>query len=217
MSKKGQAILIWILMVIGLMAIAFGMYGAVAQPARTTTGTMHELAFPVTASDNTKGNADAKAVLVEYSDFQCPACGYFYGAVKQLEREKGDAVRVVYRNFPLSQHRYARVAAFAAEAAGKQGKFWQMHDMLFEKQNEWGGSENIEQALVGYAALIGLDIPRFLHDMQAKEIADKIDGDIAEGTKQNLQGTPTFYLNGRLIQFRSYEELRRLIETELNK
>lgn len=216
MSNKGREILIWVLIVAGLGAIVLGMYAAVATP--TKTGSVADrLVMPVSANDQKKGSESAKAILVEYSDFQCPACKYFYGMVKQLEEEKGDSVQVVYRHFPLQQHQYARNAAIAAEAAGRQGKFWEMHDILFEKQDEWSKSNNIQQALVGYATLLKLDIGQFMTDMQAKDLVDKIEQSVADGVKQNIQGTPTFYLNGKLVQFRSYEELKRLIDMESDK
>ena len=204
MSNKGKELLIWVLIAAGLGAIVLGIYAVIATPAKTN-GVAERLIVPVSEQDHKRGGAGAKAVLVEYSDLQCPACKYFYGMVKQLEQEKGDAVQVVYRHFPLQQHQYARNAAIAAEAAGRQGKFWEMHGLLFEKQDEWAKSENIQQTLVGYATLLKLDIGRFMGDTQAKELADKVEQSVAEGTKQGIAGTPTFYLNGRLVQFRSYE------------
>lgn len=216
MSTKGKEILIWVLIAVGLGAIVFGMYGAATQSGKTN-GDGGVLVSPVVVEDRTKGSANAKVELVEYSDFECPACKYFYGMVKQLEEEKGDAVRMTYRHFPLEQHKYARVAAQAAEAAGLQGKFWEMHDMLFEKQEEWSKSADIQQSLIGYATATGLDADRFVADIQKEEVADKIERDRALGMEQKIQGTPTFFLNGTLVQFRSYEDLKQLVEAELGK
>lgn len=216
MNKKGQEILIWALIIVGLGAIVLGIYATVATPAKTNS-VADRLITPVSASDQKRGSENAKAVLVEYSDFQCPACKYYYGMVKQLEQEEGDAVQVVYRHFPLQQHQFARIAAIAAEAAGRQGKFWEMHDLLFEKQKEWEKSENIQQSLIGYATLLKLDIGRFMADMQTKELSDKVEQSVAEGMRQSIQGTPTFYLNGKMVQFQSYEDLKRSVESELNK
>ena len=216
MSNRGKEILIWAILVIGLGAIVFGIYGAVAQPGEMN-GDVSNLIAPITADDRTKGSEAAKAVFVEYSDFECPACGYFYGMIKTLEEEKGDAVRIAYRHFPLAQHRYARVTAQASEAAGAQGKFWEMHDILFEKQEEWSKSTSIQQNLLGYAMEIGLDVDQFLVDVQASDIDEKIDRNVAMGTAQKITGTPSFFLNGKLIQFRSYEELKQLVEVELSK
>lgn len=216
MSEKGKELLIWGLIVVGLGAIVLGIYAAVVTPANTGS-VADRLVTPVSVIDQKRGSENAKAVLVEYSDFQCPACKYFYGMVKQLEEEKGDSVQVVYRHFPLQQHQHAKIAAIAAEAAGRQGRFWGMHDLLFEKQEEWEKSENIQQAMVEYATLLKLDIARFMADMQAKELSGMVDRSIAEGVRQEIKGTPTFYLNGRLVQFRSYEELKQLVEVEMGK
>lgn len=216
MSKKGQEFLIWGLIIVGLGAIVLGMYAAVATPEQAG-GDSQVLATPVGADEQWRGSESATVTLVEYSDFECPACKYFYGIVKQLEEEKGDKVRFVFRHFPLQQHKYARTAALAAEAAGKQGKFWEMHDVLFERQDEWSKSEDIQRTLTGYAVLIGLDVGKFVGDVQLPELAARIESDVAEGVKQQVQGTPTFYLNGKQVQFRSYEDLNRLVEAELAK
>lgn len=212
MMQRKKEVLIWAMLAVGLVAIVFGIYGAVVQSGRSTGS----LIAPVTADDRTRGNDDAAVTIVEYSDFQCPACKYFYGIMSRLEEEKGGTVRVVFRHFPLPQHVRARLAALAAEAAGAQGKFWEMHDLLFERQDEWS-SDGYAETMVGYAGMIGLDTDRFMADMQRQELAAKIDRDIATGKKQDIVGTPTFYLNGSQIQFRSYEELKQLVEEEFNK
>lgn len=216
MSKKGQELLIWGLLLIGLGAIVLGIYAAVVTPGQPE-GAAGVLLTPVAADEQKRGPESAKAVLVEYSDLECPACKYFYGMLKQLEQERGNEVQFVFRHFPLQQHRYARTAAVAAEAAGKQGKFWEMHDLLFERQEEWAKSEDVQRAMTGYAALLGLDVGRFELDMRSPELAAKIEESVAEGTRQKINGTPTFFLNGKAIQFRSYEELNRLIDGAVNK
>lgn len=198
---------------IGLGAIVLGMYAAVAKPAVV----IGDLVIPVSSADWRKGNENAKVTLVEYSDFQCPACKYYYGIVKELEKEKGDDVQMVYRHFPLQQHAFAKTAAIATEAAGKQGKFWEMHDMLFDRQEEWSVSENIQQSIVEYATLIGLDIPKFISDVQSVDLASRVERAITEGGTQGIQGTPTFFINETQVRFQSYEELKQLVEDELNK
>src|SRR3989338_2093696 len=103
-------------------------------------------------NDWVKGNKEAKVTLIEYSDFQCPACGAYYPVVKQLNEEVGDKIVIAYRNFPLRQvHQNAQIAAQAAEAAGKQGKFWEIHDMLFENQKEWSSYVNAKEIFIKYA------------------------------------------------------------------
>lgn len=210
MMQRRKEVLIWAMLAIGLVAIVFGIYGVIVQSGRSTGS----LIAPVTVDDRMRGNDDAIVTIVEYSDFQCPACKYFYSIMSRLEEEKGGTVRVVFRHFPLPQHVRARLAALAAEAAGAQGKFWEMHDLLFERQDEWS-SDGYEETMVGYAGMIGLDVDVFIADMQRPELAIKIDRDIATGIRQNITGTPTFYLNGSQIQFRSYEELKQLVESKL--
>lgn len=213
MNKRNIELLVWSLIVLGMGAIILGIYAVVATP-KTTDGSA--LLVPVAATDWKRGDANAKAVLVEYSDLQCPACRYYYGMLKQLEKEEGGKVQIVYRHFPLQQHQFAKVAAIAAEAAGKQGKFWEMHDLLFERQDEWSKSENIGQSLVEYATQLGLNIGQFQTDEQSPELADKIAKSIAEGTAQKLQGTPTFFLNGKRAEFRSYEDMKTAVEKAIN-
>jgi protein-disulfide isomerase len=215
MTKKKMELLIWGLIIIGLGAIILGIYAAVSTPKGTTNGSA--LLVPVSAGEWKRGGEGAKAVLVEYSDFQCPACKYFYGMVKQLEKEEGDKVQIVYRHFPLQQHQFAKFAAIATEAAGKQGKFWEMHDMLFENQDTWSKSENIGQSMVGYATQLGLNIGQFQTDVQSKDLADKVEKSIVAGNEQQIPGTPTFYLNGVKAEFRSYEELKAAVDKVINK
>ena len=118
---------------------------------------------------------------------------------------------------PKAPYDLVAEAAQAAEAAGVQGKFWEMHDMLFEKQKEWSRSEDIQGILIGYASAIGIDTALFINDLKRADIDEKIDRDMALGVEQKIEGTPTFFLNGNMIQFRSYEELKQLVEAELSK
>jgi protein-disulfide isomerase len=208
MTKKME-LLVWSLIVLGLGAIVLGVYAVIAAPKAIDATA---LLAPVSASDWKRGGEGARAVLVEYSDFQCPACKYFYGMVKQLEKEEGNKMQVIYRHYPLQQHQFSKTAAVAAEAAGKQGKFWEMHDMLFERQDEWSKSENIAQSMVGYATLLGLNIGQFQADVQSPELTAKVENSIAEGNTQKILGTPTFYLNGVKAEFRSYEEMKAAVE-----
>lgn len=142
--------------------------------------------------DWVRGPADAPVTLLEYGDFECPFCGRAYWELKKLERMVGDQVRFVFRHFPLSQiHPHAMLAAEAAEAAGAQGKFWEMHETLFQNQH------NLEaQALIGYASQLGLDVPRFNRDLQQHRHLPKVRRDFLEGVRSGVNGTPTFFING---------------------
>lgn len=161
--------------------------------------------------DHVKGPTDAKVTLVEYGDFQCPGCGTAEPYVRQLVQEYSDRISFVYRNFPLTSiHPNAKAAAAAAEAAGIQGKFWEMHDKLFDNQKEWSSASAKDRGAVfeKYAKDLGLDINQFNEDLKGRakvegqtvpNVADKIAFDYALGRANNVSETPTFFINGVLI------------------
>ncbi|HRX44094.1 MAG TPA: DsbA family protein [Candidatus Dojkabacteria bacterium] len=153
---------------------------------------MSKLIIQPNNKDHIQGNEKSNVTLVEYGDFECPYCGEAYPIVKEIQKIKGDVLRFVFRNFPLSEmHPYALHAAYAAEAAGKQHKFWEMHDILFENQ------ENLEDKnLRLYAEKLSLDIDQFTNDMNSDEVAKKVQEDIMGGIKSGVNGTPTFFING---------------------
>jgi protein-disulfide isomerase len=148
--------------------------------------------MPVSERDHISGTAAAAVTLVEYGDYECPYCGEAYYVVKELERVFGANLCFVFRNFPLSTaHPNAEPAAEAAEAAGAQGKFWEMHDQLFENQQALE-SEN----LVEYARLIGLDSSAFIRDMSQHRYRKRVREDFMSGVRSGVNGTPTFFVNG---------------------
>jgi protein-disulfide isomerase len=153
---------------------------------------MSTLALEIGDRDHTQGRTDAPLTLVEYGDYQCPHCGHAYPIVKAVQRHLGAALRFVYRNFPLRElHPHAEAAAEAAEAAGAQGKFWQMHDALFENQAELGSA-----ALARYAERLSVDMGRWTHDMKLGLYRQRVQDDIRSGVRSDVQGTPTFFING---------------------
>lgn len=176
-----------------------------------------KLSVEVGAADHVRGSPLSRIILVEYSDFQCPACGAYYPIVKKVDQEYGNRVQIVYRNFPLVQlHKYAYVAAQAAEAAGKQRKFFEMHDLLFEHQSEWPELPDVRGKLIEYADSLKLDRTVFEKDMESKEVKEKIDTDLKSGQSSGVQGTPTFYLNGKKIDNpRSYDEFKQAIDAAI--
>jgi protein-disulfide isomerase len=155
------------------------------------TRTAATLVVPVNDSDHIDGPADAPVTLVEYGDYECPYCGQAYVILQQLKELFGDQLRVVYRHFPLATiHPHAQSAAEAAEAAGAQRRFWDMHGLLFENQ------EALEDdVLETYAADIGLDMVRFTHDMTEHRHAARIRGDVHGGIRSGVNGTPAFFIN----------------------
>ena len=146
----------------------------------------------VSKTDHAQGNLDADLVIVEYGDYQCPYCGAAYPILKELMKEFGSEIKFVFRNFPLSEmHEYARAAALAAEAANLQGKFWEMHDAIYENQ------EDLNDAfLIELAEKLKLDIPKFKKDIDSTELADRVDADFESGVVSGVNGTPSFYVNG---------------------
>ena len=169
----------------------------------------------IVVSAHIKGAASPKAVLTEYSDFQCPACGQFYPVVKKLMDTYGAELQLEYKHFPLSTvHQHAIVAAKAAEAAGQQGQFWQMHDILFLHQRDWENATNVEDLFTTYAGQIGLNVDQYKKDFHAPDITTKIDADQKSGTAARIDSTPTFFINGEKISPNpvTYAEFQRLIE-----
>lgn len=153
-------------------------------------------------ADHTFGKADSKVVLIEYGDFQCPGCEKAYLPVKEIKEKYKDQIAFVFRNYPLvTIHPNAKAAAAAAEAAGLQGKYWEMHDKLYEGQNSWQGLD--AKARVGffasYAEELGLDATKFKEDLENLSVTKKISFDQALGKKANVTQTPTFILNGKNI------------------
>lgn len=146
----------------------------------------------VTDRDHTAGPANASVTLVEYGDFECPHCGRAYPIVEDLRNRMGKRMRFVFRNFPLSEmHPHAEKAAEAAEAAGEQDRFWEMHGMLFRHQNALDLSH-----LLKYAGEIGIDTQRFSHALSASTFQHRVREDFMSGARSGVNGTPTFFING---------------------
>jgi len=148
------------------------------------------LAVEVGEQDHVRGNRDAPLTLLEYGDYECPYCGRASPIVNQLRGQFGDRLRFVFRHFPQnSVHPHAAIAAQAVEAAGAQGKFWEMHDMLFAHQDDLGD-------VVEYALRVGLEVYRFEGDLSSERFARKVRDDLQSGLKSGVKGTPTFFING---------------------
>ena len=157
-----------------------------------TTNAQPQLVLPVSARDHLREPAKAPITLVEYGDFECPVCGMAYPAVKELQRRRGGGLRFVYRHVPrTNEHPHAHLAAEAAEAAGAQGQFWEMHDLLFEHQSALKLDD-----LVGYAARLGLDTDRFRRELETHAYHDRVYEDVRSAIHSGVHGTPTFFING---------------------
>jgi protein-disulfide isomerase len=158
----------------------------------SAVGDRPRLTVPISARDHVRGPATAPVTLVEYGDFECPFCGAAYGSVNQLIQIIGDRMRFAYRHFPLTQiHPHAQQAAEAAEAAGAQDRFWEMHDLLFEHQDRLD-----TQYLLAYATALRLDVERFAFELDTHVHVPRIREDFSSGVRSGVNGTPTFFVNG---------------------
>lgn len=170
----------------------------------------------VRAEDWTKGNATAPLTIIEYADFQCPACRVYSTWVNALATDYSGKVRIVYRYFPLPSHKHARISAQAAEAAGRQGKFWEMHTLLFDSQDEWSDLSDAKPKFEEYATKIGLDMVKYRTDLTSSAVEDRVSDDYNLGVRMRVNATPTLFLNGiKADSPRDYESLKKLVDTML--
>ena len=157
------------------------------------TYTPPRLTLPVGTRDHSEGPPDAALTLVEYGDYQCPYCGAAYPIVKRVQQELGKSLRFVFRNFPITNsHPQAEWAAETAEAAAAQGKFWEMHDFLYENQRSMGDEAYFAQ----YEARLKLDVARIGREVAQHAHAARIEEDFASGVRSGVNGTPTFFIDG---------------------
>jgi protein-disulfide isomerase len=154
---------------------------------------MATLKTAVTPEDHVQGPENAAATLVEYGDYECPHCGHAYGIVKRVQKHFGKGLRFVFRNFPLSEmHPHAESAAETAEFAGAHGKFWEMHDGLFENQERLGGPLYLE-----LAQELGLSPAELRKALEEAKYKDRVRADFSSGVRSGVNGTPTFFINGK--------------------
>jgi protein-disulfide isomerase len=155
---------------------------------------MTKLSVPVSAKDHRQGDADAPCTLVEYGDYQCPSCGQAYPIVKRVQKHYGKRLSFVFRNFPLTQmHPFAEPAAETAEFAGANGKFWGMHDLIYENQARLGDDELLPEL----AKQLHLASAKLLEALESKEFEPRVKADFSSGVRSGVNGTPTFFINGQ--------------------
>lgn len=203
-------------LVIGLV-VTVGMIVGLVALQNNQAEKMTNLSVAVSADDHVLG--EGSVILVEYSDFQCPACKAYSPLLKQLQEDFQGKLTLVYRHFPLRRlHANADAAAQAAEAAGRQGKFWEMHDLIFSGQEDWAKSGNAMEKFEQYAQQLGLDLAKFKEDADSSEIKQKIQQDLNSANAMNLSGTPSFFLNGQFIQSPgSYEKFKALVDKQVGQ
>lgn len=204
MNKTG-----WIIFTVAVLALLGGLvaWTRIANPPIDLTGVENNSIVAASdqngnIADHSMGSESNKIILVEFGDYQCPGCEGAAPNVKTLMEEYGNDVTFVFRNFPLTSiHPNARAAAATAEAAGLQGKFWEMHDMLYGNQDDWSSLDTSKRTDIfnSYATTLGLDLEKFKTDVAAKPVAQKINFDLALGKSVKVTGTPTFFLNGEQL------------------
>lgn len=210
-----NTIIISIVSVLGTFLLLFGVYKMINKPVQTD--------FPqvksVKADDHLKWSKNKKNILVEYSDLQCPSCKGAHDFFTTIEASGSadisitEKVSFVYRYFPLYQiHNKAYVSAYAAEAAGKQNKFWEMVDMLFDNQQTWGNSDKPEDYFLGYAKELKLDLTQFKRDVSSDDVKNRVARDLQEANQMGVSSTPTFFLNGSKVDVNSYEDFKDLLK-----
>ena len=165
------------------------------------------------------GSPTALVTVEEFADFQCPTCATVHPMMKEIQSAYGQRIKFVFRNYPLAipAHDKAYEAAAAAEAAGMQGKFWQMQDQLFSNQQKWSANDNYRQLWADYAGKIGLDVERFKADLASVAAKSRVDLDLQRGRGMNVNSTPSIFINGKPVPYQQLDtaSIRMLIDTEL--
>lgn len=215
-----KRIIFWVIFVVVLGLIIWGMVAALnkeqsAGPNGQAVGTP----APVSTVDHVRyaggatSSTTAKVTLLEYSDFQCPACEAYYPVVEHVLASTTVPVEFVYRHFPLPQHANAPITAQASEAAALQGKFWEMYGLIFANHAEWTELADPTDVLAGYAQRVGLNVPKFKADLTSQAVKDMVLADVKADNKLGLFQTPTFFVNGKMIQNpQSYEQFNSVLQ-----
>jgi protein-disulfide isomerase len=166
-----------------------------------------------------RGNVDAPVTLEEFGDFQCPPCGGISVFLDELVKEYEPNLRIVFRNFPLQMHEHAREAALAAEAAGLQGRFWEMHDLLYREQASWSKADNTRELFESYAGMIGINVDQFKKDMEGEKARERVDSDQERANSLGVKVTPDVFINDRQLgpTDKTPEGLRAAIDAALKE
>lgn len=210
----------WFVFIIIVALVIWGLVAAQQKAVREQAGAV--LPTEIVAADHIRGSTagtSTPVTLVEYGDFQCPACGSYYPIVERvIASTSPQTLRYVFRHFPLTQHANAVPAAKASEAAGKQGKFWEMYNILYQTQADWENAADAKTIFTGYAKTLGLDITKFSADFDSKAVMDIINNDYKGGAAAGINATPTFFINGKQITNpQSYDEFKKDIDNAVPK
>ena len=186
---------------VALVTIASGtmLYRAKRLPALTIPENSMAPGAGGAESGHVRGRADAPVTIIEFGDFQCPPCANLSEPINQLERDYRSRLRVVFRHFPLANHQHAREAALASEAAGLQGRFWEMHDLLYREQSVWSKAPDVRILFNAYAGMLGLNIDRFKKDMESEEAKARVASDEQKAGALGVTTTPTIFVNNHQV------------------
>jgi protein-disulfide isomerase len=212
----------WIIGIFVAVVVIGTIAAAILSKGNTTASTdfVATTVPALTAADWSRGNTTSAVSVIEYGDFQCPACGAYEPIMEQLTKDYGTSVRFAFRNYPLYQiHQDAMISAQAAEAAGLQGKYWEMHDLLYTKQAEWSGEPAatvVAKYFDGYAKTLGLNVTKFDTDINSGEVSAKVQKDIVSGNDAKVNHTPTFFVNlTQIPNPQSYADFKTVIDAAL--
>ncbi len=216
--NKETKILIGVAALVLAGGVALFMFG---NPQPKEAGQAVDSQSLIRENSHMTGKKEAKVTVVEFADFQCPGCAAAYPVLKQIKEEykNNENFNFVYRQFPLvTIHRNAMLAAQVAEAASEQGKFWEMHDKLFDGQTSWAENNAAELVFLGYASDLGLDVEKVKTALTQQTYKEIVQTDMDDGEKLGVNSTPTIYVNGqKLERIPGYDELKAKIEEELKK
>ena len=216
MKKYIPTILISIAILFVVVFIARALMAPDGSQTNTSSSELSQQDKDALKTGATIGDPNSKVVVTEFGDYQCPACAAWHTFVKDtmLPKYQGK-ILFVFKNFPLPIHKNAKASAYAVEAAGLQGKFWEMHNIVYENQSEWENESNPNGKFEEYANRVGLNIDQWKKDRESSKIKDLVEKDTKLGEKLNLPGTPSFLVNGVLVQTKSEADLTQAIDQAL--
>ncbi len=209
-------IVLVILIVVGFVVRA--LVSPDSQPAQTQTQTKGKVDITALKNGGSVGDPNSKVVITEFGDYQCPSCGLWHPYIKDtIIPQYSNKVLFVFKNYPLKMHKNAQAAAQAVESASLQGKFWEMHNMVYDHQADWSNSNDPNSVFEKYASQIGLNVDTWKKDRESDKVRNLIKNDVAIGDQLGLPGTPSFLINGVLQQPKSFEDFKNAIDQAISQ